>query len=231
MSQLALPLQLADHAVFDSFWPAGNEATVAYLEDLAAGDVAGGGWLWGPPASGRSHLLQAVCERVGPAAAYLPLGLLAEAGPGVLEGMAEGRVVCLDDATHAAGDRPWEHALFDLFNRVHDRQGLLLVAAGAPPREAGFRLPDLASRFAQLPAFQLRPLAGDELVRALQLRSRHRGLELPSETAGFLLNRARRDMGSLYALLDRLDAEALRAQRRLTVPFVREVLGRDAGSG
>jgi hypothetical protein len=33
-------------------------------------------------------------------------------------------------------------------------------------------------------------------------------------------------MGSLYALLDTLDREALRAQRRLTVPFVREVLAK-----
>jgi hypothetical protein len=31
-------------------------------------------------------------------------------------------------------------------------------------------------------------------------------------------------MASLYSLLDKLDGEAMRAQRRLTVPFVRGVL-------
>ena len=31
-------------------------------------------------------------------------------------------------------------------------------------------------------------------------------------------------MASLYALLDKLDTEAMKAQRRLTIPFVREVL-------
>jgi hypothetical protein len=30
----------------------------------------------------------------------------------------------------------------------------------------------------------------------------------------------------LYGLLDKLDLEALRAQRRLTIPFVRDVLGK-----
>jgi DnaA family protein len=39
-----------------------------------------------------------------------------------------------------------------------------------------------------------------------------------------MLNRSRRDMASLYRLLDRLDAAALQAKRRLTVPFVRGVL-------
>jgi hypothetical protein len=31
-------------------------------------------------------------------------------------------------------------------------------------------------------------------------------------------------MASLYEVLDKLDGEALRAKRRLTIPFVRDVL-------
>ncbi len=31
-------------------------------------------------------------------------------------------------------------------------------------------------------------------------------------------------MASLYAMLDKLDAEAMIAKRRLTIPFVKEVL-------
>ncbi len=38
------------------------------------------------------------------------------------------------------------------------------------------------------------------------------------------MSRSRRDMRSLYELLDKLDLEALRAQRRLTIPFVKDVL-------
>ncbi len=44
------------------------------------------------------------------------------------------------------------------------------------------------------------------------------------ETANYLLTRRKRDMASLYALLDRLDLESLKAQRRLTIPFVKTVL-------
>jgi DnaA family protein len=65
LSQLALPLQLQDHAVFESFWPAGNEALIGFLRDLAGDDARPGCWLWGKPASGKSHLLQAVCARQG----------------------------------------------------------------------------------------------------------------------------------------------------------------------
>lgn len=41
----------------------------------------------------------------------------------------------------------------------------------------------------------------------------------------FLQRRYPRDMQTLYRLLDTLDDAALAAQRRLTVPFVRAVLG------
>jgi DnaA-homolog protein len=51
-----------------------------------------------------------------------------------------------------------------------------------------------------------------------------RGLELPVETWHWLQRRFPRDMRTLYELLDTLDVAALAAQRRLTVPFIREVL-------
>jgi DnaA family protein len=82
----------------------------------------------------------------------------------------------------------------------------------------------LQSRLARLATFQVRTLSDEERIEALQLRAEHRGLDLPDDTARFLLSRSRRDMASLYELLDKLDEEALRAQRRLTIPFVKEVL-------
>lgn len=41
----------------------------------------------------------------------------------------------------------------------------------------------------------------------------------------WLLRRVERDLASLTALLDRLDRASLAAQRRVTVPFLRAVLG------
>lgn len=224
MSQLALPLRLADHAVFESFWPAGNEAVVAMLESLARGGDGPGCWLWGAPAAGKTHLLQAVCERLGDRAMYLPLGQLAGAGPGILDGVAARSFVCIDDIDRSAGRHAWELALFDLCNQLTDNGGTLLAAARMAPRECGIELPDLQSRLTRLPVFRVRVLPEPERVGALQLRARHRGLDLPDETARYLLGRSRRDMASLYRLLDELDAAALKAQRRLTIPFVREVM-------
>jgi DnaA family protein len=132
--------------------------------------------------------------------------------------------VCIDDVDRVAGTGEWEFALFRLFNELDANDGQLVVSARAAPRNCGLELADLASRMSRLPVFQLNSLDEGRLVAALQLRAGHRGLELPGETAAYLLKRSRRDMASLYDLLDKLDLEALRAQRRLTIPFVRDVL-------
>ncbi|MEM8684287.1 MAG: DnaA regulatory inactivator Hda [Pseudomonadota bacterium] len=223
MSQLALPVRLDDHAVFATFHRAGNEAAVDALQRIADG-AQEGLWLSGLAASGKTHLLQALCERTGDDAVYLSAELLAAAGPAMLEGLESRRVIAIDDVDHLLGDRDVETALFSLYNLAMDQGSSLVLSASAARRELDVLLPDLESRFAQLPSFHLAPLNEDDHLAALRLRATHRGLELPNETAQYLMNRARRDMHSLYAVLDKLDKEALRAQRRLTIPFVRSVL-------
>ena len=223
MSQLALPLRLADHAVFGSFLSAGNESLVATLIELADGGRQGC-WLWGAGAAGKTHLLQAVCDRAGDRSVFVPLSMLADAGPEIIDGLASRELICLDDLHAVAGDAVWESALFDLCNQILDADHCLVVSAVMSARECPVALPDLQSRLARLPVFQVHSLSDNERISALQLRARHRGLDLPNDTARYLLSRSRRDMASLYALLDKLDLEALRAQRRLTIPFVKGVL-------
>ena len=224
MSQLALPIGLDDHAVFESFYPAGNEEVVDRLLGLATGEAEGGCWLWGARSTGKTHLLQAVCDRAGDRSVYVPIRVLADAGPALIVGLESREIVCIDDLDLVAGRGNWERSIFNLYNELQANGGQLIVAALMAPRECGFDLPDLASRMSQLPTYGLRALEEDDRVAALRLRAEHRGLELPEDTARFLLKRSRRDMTTLYTLLDKLDREALKAKRRLTIPFVRGVL-------
>lgn len=220
---MVLPLQLQDHAVFESFHSDGNETLVAFLIETAEHQVGHGCWLWGASSTGKTHLLQASCARAGDRAVYLELDQFAGAGAGILEGMESRSLICLDNIDAVAGQAEWERALFQLYNDVIQAGGAFVVASSTSVRECGFALPDLLSRFSQLPAFRLEPLDEAGCIKALQLRASHRGLTLPEETASYLLSRSRRDMASLYDLLDKLDLESLKAQRRLTIPFVRTV--------
>jgi len=222
MNQLLLGIGLRDSATFDNFFPARNSPVVAALCQADEPFV----YLWGSSGSGKSHLLQALCQQLaeqGQTVAYLPL---AEAGmvPQMLEGMENMSLLAIDDLDSVAGNADWETALFHLYNRMRDAGARLLVAAHVSPAALPIQLRDLASRLSYGLTLHLQDLSDEDKRQLLQLRADNRGFELPDEVANYLLKRCERDMESLITLLDRLDVATLQAQRKLTIPFVKSLL-------
>jgi DnaA-homolog protein len=220
MKQLALGVRLRADAVFESFAPGQNTEVVAALRKATAAPL----WIWGAHASGKTHLLQAVCAAAGDAAAYFPLARSQALPVAALAGFERSSVLCIDDVDAVAGDHAWENALFRLFNEAAELRTRLIFAAGIAPRQAAWCLDDWRSRAQACLVYQLKELDDDGRIEALRLRAAQRGLELPYETSEYLLKRMPRDLPSLLQVLDALDEASLIAQRRLTIPFIRDAL-------
>jgi DnaA family protein len=224
VKQLALGIRLRAEALFASFWPGENAEVVAALTAASAAPL----WLWGAQGTGKTHLLQAACAAAGETAAYFPLDRSLALPPEALAGYERTPLVCVDDVDAVAGDLAWERALFRLFNEAADLGSRLIFAAAAAPRQSPWVLEDWRSRAAACIVYQLRELDDGGRIAALQLRAAQRGLQLPHETAEYLLKRMPRDLHSLFEVLDQLDEASLVAQRRLTIPFIRDALEKRA---
>jgi DnaA-homolog protein len=231
--QLALDIGLDDRAGFESYYPGPNEQVLAAVRACAEGSGERALYIHGASGLGKTHLLQAACRSAaagGQRAGYVPLADALAWSVQLLEGLAALDLVAVDDLQLVAGRAEWEEALFHLFNSVREAGGRLLFAASVRPAELGLALPDLLSRLQWGLVLRLREPADEDKVASLRLRAAQRGLELPSDVAHYLMARCPRDLGYLFTLLDRLDQASLMAQRRLTLPFVREVLdGQAAG--
>jgi DnaA family protein len=223
MEQLALRVRLRDWARFDTFVAGPNVAALEALADTgpAAPRVV---WLWGRAGTGKTHLLQAACAAAGATGATAYIDLRDTTEPERLEGCETLTTVCLDSLEVVAGDPGWNAALFRLYTLMQDLRGRLIVASRAAPASIAFRLPDLRSRLLAADSWQLQELDDPGQVRALQLRAERRGLTLADDAALFLVHRLPRDMHSLCRVLDQLDEASLVAQRRLTMPFLRQAL-------
>ncbi len=229
--QLPLDLVRREPLDFENYHPGPNAFLVAHLQALAGRAAPTGIYVYGQPASGKSHLLHAVClaaVRQGRRAIYLPMRMLQHERPEMLEGLEQVDLVCLDDLQAIAGRQDWEHALFHFYNRLQERAATLLVTASAPPAQVGLKLPDLSSRLQALEVYQVHGLDDADRLCALQLRARQRGLILPDACAHYLLSHHARGLSELLAVLDELDVWSLATQRRLTIPLLRQVLMRAA---
>ena len=220
--QLTLSINLRDDATFDNFFSGQNEQVVHSLKQQDEPYV----FLFGESGTGKSHLLQAACHEVGKKGlpvAYLPLtekGLM----PAMLDGLEAMSLIALDDVQEVIGDESWERALFNLYNRVREKDVSMLVSSAEPLASLNIKLADLQSRLSWGPIFKLTALNDNEKQFALQQRAKNRGLELADDVVTYLLKHSARDMNSLFALFEKLDKASMVEKRKLTIPFIKNYL-------
>ena len=226
--QLPLPIHQSDDETLENFYAENNLLLLNSLQKNFLQLHQQFFYLWGNKGSGKSHLLKGVCQHYlaqQRPALYVPLNKAQYFSPAVLENLEQQALVCLDDLQAVIGNAEWEVAIFDLINRVRETgRTLLIMSADQSPVNLPVQLPDLASRLTWGEVYQLAPLNDKQKIEVLQKAAYQRGIELPDETANFLFKRLERDMKTLFNALEKLDQASLQAQRKLTIPFVKEIL-------
>jgi DnaA-homolog protein len=226
MKQIALDIGLARGPTLASFLAGPNEAALRHLQ-LWAGSPTRSPvptYLWGPGASGKTHLLKAIAESLreqGAAAGWLDATI--HEPPEFNEHWA---VVLLDDVHLYTAVQ--QHAAFNWFVNAQSLQRGVLAAGALPPADLKVR-EDLRTRLAWGHVFQLSVLSEPERRAVLRQAADARGVFLGDEVMDFMLTRFSRDLGSLMQLLEHLDGYALQTKRAITIPFIKAMLEDDPG--
>lgn len=222
MEQLTFELATPEPPSFANFLPGPNGEVVAALRRLAAGEIADTGVLiWGPPGSGRTHLLRATVAAVS---APLDASFHAQPASVPIEPAYPRMLIAVDDVDAADGDA--QGRLFTLFNRLRETGGHVLAAVDVPPGRLPLR-DDLRTRLGWGLVYEVRPLADADKPAALARYAEERGLPLAADVIAYLLAHGRRDMTTLVATLAALDRHSLATKRPVTVPLLRDWLQQD----
>ena len=197
MQQLPLAISPPIEAQFANFVAGPNAEALARVRELAAGAARERiVYLWGAPASGRTHLLSAAA-RANPA------------------------LIIADDVDTLDASR--QQALFVAINEARDGGPGVLAAGPKPPAQLELR-EDLRTRLAWGLVYELLPVGDEDKAKHLKSLAAVRGLQLSDDIVGYLLTRLPRDWASLQSVLEALDRHSLIRQRALTLPLVKEAL-------
>ncbi len=225
MKQLALDIGLAPVPSLDNFVAQGNEAALEHLRLWAGNPLRSPvpTLLWGPSGSGRTHLLLAVRQALaadGVRVGWLDAGVF---DPPHFDD--QWGAVLLDDChLYTAAQQA---TAFNWFVNAQAPAGgralWVLATADAAPADLNLR-EDLRTRLGWGHVFQLHALGENERRAVLRRAADERGVFLGDEVMDFMLTRFSRDLSSLMALLEQLDAYALRTQRAITIPLIKSML-------
>ena len=221
--QIPLALKLPQGKDFENFHPGDNHELIENLQSFAHSPV----FIWSQPGNGRSHLLQALCNfatEKNRQAFYLPIKEIVSLGTGILAGLDEMELLCIDDIELIAGDMEWEEALFHLYNRIRENDHHLVVASSVALNSLNLSLNDLKSRLGWGLNYYLQPLSEQHKKEAIQQRAREKGFDMSDDVIGYMQKHLPRDSHKQFALVEKLDQASLSAKRKITIPFLKEVL-------
>lgn len=214
MEQLLLELVPPEPPTFDNYLPGPNSEVVAALAHRI-GQQRGEAliYLWGPGASGKTHLLAAAIDAAGG-------GLLVRPGAS-LPSLETTGLLAVDDVDRFDADgQAW---LFSAINARREAGQWLLAAGALPPAQLALR-EDVRSRLAWGLVFELKAPADEHKPLALLAYAEARGIAVPPKVIEYLLSRGRRDMGTLVRLLGTLDQLSLREKRPITLALAQRLM-------
>jgi DnaA family protein len=230
--QMPLKIGLRDDACFETFVTEQEPLAVALnaLQSALKQPKGGAFYLYAESGAGKTHLLQAACRYVterGQASVYLPMQ---DAGlpliPDVLVGLEQTPLVCLDDMEMIIGQPKWELALANLLTKSSVQGHNVILAGTQSIMQWSLVTPELTKALMTVLPIQLAVLhEKQDVIVALQRHAKRLGFELPVEVGNYLVKQFSSDLQELLAVLQMLEQATLVEKRRLTLPFVKKVLG------
>jgi len=206
VTQLVLPLETRSAFGRADFIVApGNQQAVAFIDSWPNWPAPAAA-LYGPPASGKSHLAAVWAAKSG--AAVLDAAALDGAIPGgplVVENIRPGTP---------------ETSLFALL----ERGAPLLLTSQSPPAAWPVALPDLKSRANALLAFALWA-PDDVLLMGLAVKLfADRQVQVPESVVAMMIRELERSPAAIRDFVARADAAALTQKRPITLSLIKDLL-------
>lgn len=224
-----IPFQFGNNQQHElaTFLQGENHTLLHQLKSIAGNEAPHCLYLWGLQGTGKTHLLQAVSRQaneMGLHVAYIPLNQINDISVEILHDLGNLDIVCIDDLECISGHTEWQQGLTWLYNELRDNGHSLLISANISPTNILLEVDDLKSRLSWDLVYQIKPPSDELKIQILKQKAQLRSFELSDDVIEFIIRRVDRDLASLMSILDKIDHASLAAKRKITIPFVKELI-------
>ena len=221
--QLTFPWSKSNKSSFDHFYF--DKKNLEVKKNLLEGDEDL--FLYGIKQSGKSFLLQAVCNLFASknkTSLYVPILEVKKYGTNFIDSLDGLDVVCIDDIDLIHSDREWEVAIFNLINDCLISGCRLIFSSALNPSSIEFELKDLVSRIKKIDHVELLPISEDNLLDAIKFICNLRSINLGNREINYLISYSKRNIADLIDIINKLDNLSMQLKRKITVPLIKEII-------
>ena len=227
--QLIFPFQINQKASFDSFFCSpDNQNLMTRLADIAISQDANELIIHGEKGSGKSFLMQAICNELSSSEkrfAFIPMKKAVNIGVEIFQNLGSLDTVCIDDLQLILANQEWETALFNLINECQQSNcSLILSLGGTQPVEESIVLPDLLSRIKRMEFLALHAVQDELFNKAIVFVAQQLEIKIDNAELEFLLKHQTRVFSLLVENIITLDKQAASLKRKITIPLIKETL-------
>lgn len=229
--QLPLKIGLREEVCFETYVAESEELALAlghYQQSLST-QQEDFFYICGSHAVGKTHLLQASCRFMtdfSQTSAYLPFAdTTFPLVPEVLKGLENTYLVCLDDVDLVIGDAQWEMALSELIYKSQALGHRVILSGQYAFDHWSMTTQTLRDAMIAFLSIELSPLVEKaNLIEAIQRHALKMGFELSIDVANYLVKQFSTDLAQLLSVLQFIEQSSMIEKRRVTLPFVKQVL-------
>ena len=227
--QLIFPFQINQKASFDSFFCSpDNQNLMTRLADIAISQDANEIIIHGEKGSGKSFLMQAICNELSSSEkqfAFIPMKKAFNMGVEIFQNLGSLDTVCIDDLQLILANQEWETALFNLINECQQSNcSLILSLGGTQPVEESIALPDLLSRIKRMEFIALHAVQDELFNEAIVFVTQQLEIKIDNAELEFLLKHQTRKFSLLVENIIAVDKQAASLKRKITIPLIKETL-------
>tara|TARA_B110000003_G_C16503523_1_gene478336 strand:- start:71 stop:778 length:708 start_codon:yes stop_codon:yes gene_type:complete len=227
--QLIFPFQINQKASFDSFFCSpDNQNLMTRLADIVISQDANELIIHGEEGSGKSFLMQAICNELSSAEkqfAFIPMKKAFNMGVEIFQNLGSFDAVCIDDVQLIFKTQDWETAMFNLINECQQSNcSLMLSLGGTQSLEESVILPDLLSRIKRMEFIALHAVKDESFNQAIDFVAQQLDISIEKAELEFLLKHQIRKFSLLVENIIALDKQAASLKRKITIPLIKETL-------